>query len=129
MVAGDDGVDDGGSGAGRVGRLPLERSDVADGDGDTPPLLLLLALVPEVFSDDTDPLGEWSNLVLMSEVMLIVSALLFAPPAPLESLGSLLMWNLRWKATFERSVSFNAPGWAGNAVGRSHCVVRATWFT
>lgn len=36
-------------------------------------LLLLLALIPEVFSDVTDPLGEWSNLVLMSEVMLIVS--------------------------------------------------------
>lgn len=36
-----DGVDDddGGSGAGRIGRLPLESSDVADGDGDKPPPL------------------------------------------------------------------------------------------
>lgn len=94
-------VADGGNGAGRIGLLPFE-SDVADGDGDRPFLLLLFAvLLAVVFREATEPLNDRSNwaLALLSEVILRLSELLLLavllPPPPvvllLLSLGSLLM--------------------------------------
>lgn len=125
--AGDDA--DGGNGAGRIGRLPLE-SDVDDGDGDRSTLLLLFAvLLAVVFREVTEPLNDRSNrtLALLSEVILRLSRLLLLALAlaPVLSLGSLLMWNLRWNAAADSML----PCCEGTAVGRSHWVVRAMWFT
>lgn len=89
---------DGGNGAGRIG-LPAFESDVDDGDGDKPFLLLLLfvVLAVVVFREATEPLNDRSNrtVALFSEVILKLSRLLLLAllllPVALLSLGSLLM--------------------------------------
>lgn len=89
---------DGGNGAGRIG-LPAFESDVDDGDGDKPFLLLLLfvVLAVVVFREATEPLKDRSNrtVALFSEVILKLSRLLLLAllllPVALLSLGSLLM--------------------------------------